>query len=399
MEALLEITHLNVRIPVETGILRPVRDVSLRVMPGKILCIVGESGCGKSMTLLALLGLLPARAERTAETLKVGGNDLQTLSARAIENLRGRAIGMIFQDPMTAFNPTMTVGRQLEEVHLRHMRQGRLAAHDKALQLMRQVGVSSPESRFSQYPHELSGGLRQRMMIVMALMCDPMLLLADEPTTALDVTIQAQILALIKRLRIELNIGIVFITHDLGVVAAIADDIAVMYAGEIVETGTTRQVFSKPMHPYTRALFSCVPEISSNIGRRNLDATSGRSARLGTIVGRVPSLTAPLTGCAFAERCNYRVDACTKAPIPLLRVGQLRTYGLSDAPHTSPPQASDDNLPMSRCLFTADALRHTSTTDTLAAHNSPCHTPLSTSASSGALAAESTSCVVSRSAP
>ncbi|MGC3964658.1 MAG: ABC transporter ATP-binding protein [Rhodocyclaceae bacterium] len=305
MTALLEIKNLNVHIPVPGGVLHAVRDVSLSVAPGRTLCVVGESGCGKSMTMLSIMGLLPPQARMQAETLRFGELRLDRLTARQLTDVRGLRIGMIFQDPLTAFNPTMTIGRQLEEVHLRHMRQGRAAARAKALELLARVGITSPESRLSQYPHELSGGLRQRAMIAMALMCDPVLLLADEPTTALDVTIQAQVLRLLKSLQATLGISTIFITHDLGVVAAMADDIAVMYAGQIVETGTVRAVFSQPQHPYTQALFSCVPRID------------GAGHALGTIPGRVPSLTGQLEGCAFRERCMHAQPACAHGAIPL----------------------------------------------------------------------------------
>ncbi|CAN5447477.1 ABC transporter ATP-binding protein [soil metagenome] len=301
---------MNVRLPVPGGVLHAVRDVSLQVKAGQTLCLVGESGCGKSMTLLALMGLLPAAASVLAARMRFEAEDLQAKGV--IEALRGRRIGMIFQDPLTAFNPTMTIGRQLEEVHLRHIGAGRPAARAKALELLRRVGIGSPESRLSQYPHELSGGLRQRAMIAMALMCDPKLLLADEPTTALDVTVQTQVLQLLKRLQREFGIAIVFVTHDLGVVAAMADQIAVMYAGQVVETGAVRDVFRRPAHPYTRALFSCVPAAHG----------AGSSAdRLGSIPGRVPSLIGAIDGCAFKDRCSMAIDECAHGAIPVAPVG------------------------------------------------------------------------------
>ncbi len=302
--AILEIEKLNVHIPTAAGRLHVVRDLSLQVSAGQTLCLVGESGCGKSMSLMAIMGLLPPKAARGAAAIRFQDRDLATLSEREIEDVRGRGIGVIFQDPLTAFNPTMSIGSQLEEVHLRHMKAGRAAARAKALELLARVAVTSPESRLAQYPHELSGGLRQRAMIAMALMCDPVLLLADEPTTALDVTIQAQVLGLLRKLQREQGIAIVFVTHDLGVVAAIADHISVMYAGEVVETGEVRQIFSAPRHPYTRALFSCVPTI-------------GDSRPLGTIPGRVPSLLGGVSGCAFHSRCSLASPRCLEAPVPL----------------------------------------------------------------------------------
>lgn len=304
--AILEIENLDVRIPVAAGVLHAVRNVSLQVEAGQTLCIVGESGCGKSMSLLAIMGLLPRTAQRQVGALRFQGTELSRLGARQMEDIRGRGIGMIFQDPLTAFNPTMSIGSQLEEVHMRHLGAGRVAAREKAISLLRQVGITSPESRLAQYPHELSGGLRQRVMIAMALMCDPVLLLADEPTTALDVTIQAQVLRLLKGLQQKLGIAIVFVTHDLGVVAAVADRIAVMYAGEVVETGSVREVFRAPPHPYTQALFGCIPDIAN--------VTAGR---LGTIPGRVPSLVTPIQGCAFRERCAKAMGVCAVAVVPL----------------------------------------------------------------------------------
>ncbi|MFT4174797.1 MAG: ABC transporter ATP-binding protein [Rhodocyclaceae bacterium] len=305
MTALLEVKNLNVHIPVPGGSLHAVRDVSLAVAPGRTLCVVGESGCGKSMTMLSIIGLLPPQARMQADMLRFGELHLDRLTAGQLADVRGLRIGMIFQDPLTAFNPTMTIGRQLEEVHLRHLHGGRRVAREKALQLLARVGITSPESRLAQYPHELSGGLRQRAMIAMALMCDPVLLLADEPTTALDVTIQAQVLRLLKSLQASLGIATIFITHDLGVVAAMADDIAVMYAGQVVETGSVREVFARPRHPYTQALFSCVPRVD----------TGGQA--LGTIPGRVPALTSRIEGCAFRERCTQAQAGCASGAIAL----------------------------------------------------------------------------------
>ena len=299
----LTVENLNVHLPVEGGVLHAVRDVSFEVPAGQTLCIVGESGCGKSMTLLALMGLLTSKAKVTAQSMRFEGGDLT--SPQAVLALRGARIGMIFQDPLTAFNPTMTIGRQLEEVHLRHIAQGRPAAREKALALLRKVGVTSPEARLGQYPHELSGGLRQRAMIAMALMCDPVLLIADEPTTALDVTVQTQVLQLLKRLQRDINVAIVLVTHDLAVVAAMADRIAVMYAGQVVEQGPVRAIFRQPEHPYTRALFSCVPDAAIHAERK----------RLGSIRGHVPSLVGTLKGCGFKDRCEVAMPQCGEETI------------------------------------------------------------------------------------
>jgi peptide/nickel transport system ATP-binding protein len=293
--ALLQVAHLNVRIPVATGSLHPVRDVSFSLGRGDVLCIVGESGCGKSLTSLALMNLLPARAQRSAQTLAFDGIDLQRLNERAMSDLRGNAMAMIFQEPMTSLNPCFTVGMQLTEALRRHRRVDARAARDRALQLLEKVGITAAAERLGQYPHQLSGGLRQRVMIAMALMCGPKLLIADEPTTALDVTIQAQILRLLASLRRELDMAVILITHDLGIVARVATHAAVMYAGEIVETGSAREVFAQPMHPYTQGLLRCIP-VPGRIKRR---------ARLGSIPGLVPSLIGDPQGCAFRNRCPY----------------------------------------------------------------------------------------------
>ncbi|MGI4815635.1 MAG: ABC transporter ATP-binding protein [Janthinobacterium lividum] len=305
MEALLEIRNLNVRLPHTGGELHALRDLSLSVHAGETLCIVGESGCGKSLTLLSIMGLLPAGARTRAKTLRFAGIDLTQIGRHALEDLRGGRIGMVFQDALTAFNPTLPVGRQLTEVAVRHGVANRKQAYEKACDLLDSIGVTSPAVRMSQYPHELSGGLRQRAMLAMALMGDPQLLLADEPTTALDVTVQTQVLTLLKELQKRLGIAIAFVTHDLGVVAAIADRVAVMYAGEVVETGTVRALFRDPLHPYTQALFACVPQASQR-------------GRLGSIPGNLPTLVGDLEGCAFRARCGEAIAPCAQGRIPLL---------------------------------------------------------------------------------
>ena len=305
MADLLTIEDLNVDISVETGTLHAVRDLSLTVRAGETLSIVGESGSGKSLTALSIMGLLPSNARRRARQVMFDGVDLNAVSARDMEDLRGRRIGMIFQDPMTALNPTYRIGEQMEEIHVRHMRKGRAAARARAIELLGRVGISGPERRLQQFPHQLSGGLRQRVMIAMTLMCEPALILADEPTTALDVTIQAQVLRLLRSLQRELGLGLLLITHDLGVVAAAADRVAVMYAGQIVETGDVRDVFTAPSHPYTRGLFACAPRLGG-----------AHHMRLGMIPGYLPSNIGPSVGCAFAERCTEAVTACRSAPPP-----------------------------------------------------------------------------------
>lgn len=260
VQNILEISDLEIDIPMKTGTLNAVRGASFSIEKGRTLCLVGESGSGKSLSAMSILGLLPPRGVRRVLRAVFDGQDIAGFSERQMQDLRGKAIGVIFQDPMMAFNPTMTIGRQLEEVYLRHMSRDRKAARAKALDLFRKVGMTQPETRLTQFPHELSGGLRQRAMIAMALMCEPSLLIADEPTTALDVTMQVQVLALLRQLQADLGISILFITHDLGVVAAIADQVAVMRSGRIVEFGDVRQVLKTPREDYTRSLIAAVPK-------------------------------------------------------------------------------------------------------------------------------------------
>jgi peptide/nickel transport system ATP-binding protein len=300
---LLEVKALSVSIRTPAGELEAVRDVSFDVGRGETVCLVGESGCGKSITSLAVMGLLPRAARARTARLSFDGIDLAGLERRARNHLRGRRMAMIFQEPMTALNPAWTVGEQLVEVHRRHLGQGSAAARARAVDLLAKVGIASPTERLGQYPHQLSGGLRQRVMIAMALMCEPELLIADEPTTALDVTIQAQILRLLADLRRELGIALLLITHDLGVVARIADRVNVMYAGAIVESATAAQLFANPRHPYTRGLLACL--LRPGVTRAG--------ERLGTIPGVVPSLVGGIAGCAFRPRCPVALSACATA--------------------------------------------------------------------------------------
>jgi len=316
VSALLEVVHLDVRIPFAAGLLHPVRDVSFSLGRGDVLCIVGESGCGKSLTSLALMNLLPARARRSARKLAFDGIDLLRLSERAMSDLRGNAMAMIFQEPMTSLNPCYTVGTQLTEALRRHRRVGARAARDRAAALLEKVGITAAAERLGQYPHQLSGGLRQRVMIAMALMCGPKLLIADEPTTALDVTIQAQILHLLASIRRELDMAVILITHDLGIVARVATHAAVMYAGEIVETGSARELFAQPTHPYTQALLRCIP----------VPGKGKRRARLGSIPGLVPSLIGDVAGCAFRNRCPHAFEACAGAKVALAELSPGRAY-------------------------------------------------------------------------
>jgi peptide/nickel transport system ATP-binding protein len=316
VSAVLAVENLSVDIPLAAGMLHPVRGVSFQVRRGETLAIVGESGCGKSLTALAIMGLLPKSAERRAHRLEFAGQSLLELSERAMADIRGDRIGMIFQDPMTSLNPAFTIGNQLEEALLRHRKVTRRQARDRAVFLLEKVGITAAESRLRQYPHQLSGGLRQRVMIAMALMCDPALILADEPTTALDVTIQAQILLLLASLQKEFEMGGILITHDLGVVARVADRVAVMYAGEIVESGTAAEIFSGPLHPYTQGLLECIP----------IPGKTRPGEHLGSIPGIVPNLIGDLRGCAFRDRCAYAYDACGEEDVAPRKLGPGRSF-------------------------------------------------------------------------
>ena len=310
MTALLEVENLVVDIPVAAGMLHPVRGISFSVEKGKTLCIVGESGCGKSLTSLALMNLLPRTARRSADRITFQGEDISALPESRMWTLRGATMSMIFQEPMTSLNPTYTIGNQLEEAWLRHKSGSRADARDRAVFLLEKVGITAARNRLKQYPHQLSGGLRQRVMIAMALMCGPALIIADEPTTALDVTIQAQILHLLAELQHELDTGMILITHDLGIVARVADDVAVMYAGEIVEQGESTAVFNRPMHPYTQGLLRCIP----------IPGKTKAGELLGSIPGIVPNLVGEVGGCMFRNRCAYARDDCATADLPMTAV-------------------------------------------------------------------------------
>ena len=308
----LTVEDLQVAIPVAAGTLRPVQGVSFHVDRGETVCIVGESGCGKSLTALAIMDLLPKRATRSAATLELQGERLAGLSENAMSDIRGNRMAMIFQEPMTSLNPAYTIGNQLMEAMRRHKRVSRGEARGRAIHLLERVGIGAASGRLTQYPHQLSGGLRQRVMIAMALMCGPALIIADEPTTALDVTIQAQILHLLAELQREFHMGLVLITHDLGIVARIATRVVVMYAGEVVETGAVADIFASPGHPYTQALLACIP----------VPGRTRHGEALGSIPGMVPSLIGEMSGCHFAGRCRHVVEACGASPIALTTLGQ-----------------------------------------------------------------------------
>jgi len=307
----LEISDLHVRF----GETLAVRGISLAIERGQTHCLVGESGCGKSVTALATMGLLARGGVRTAAHLRFQGTDMSGLDERAMARLRGDKMAMIFQEPMTSLNPAYTVGSQMAEVLRRHRRLSRSAALDRAAELLASVGITAPGLRLGQFPHQLSGGLRQRVMIAMALLCDPELLIADEPTTALDVTVQAQILRLLQQLQRDLGLALLLITHDLGIVARMAHRVSVMYAGEIVESGAVADVFLRPTHPYTRGLLDCIP----------VPGKVAPGVPLGSIPGVVPRIRAGFAGCGFRDRCVQAVAACATAT-PLQQAAADHAY-------------------------------------------------------------------------
>lgn len=283
-----------------------VRNVSFTLHPGRTLCLVGESGCGKSMTALSLLRLIPEPGRLAAGRILFEGRDLAGLPESEMERVRGRDIGMIFQEPMTSLNPVIRVGEQVAEPLMRHLRLSKKAALAEAVELFRLVGIPAPDMRVRDYPHQLSGGMRQRVMIAIALLCDQELLIADEPTTALDVTIQAQILDLLRSINEKLGTSIILITHDLGVVASMVDTVAVMYCGHIVEKADVRTIFQHPLHPYTEGLLRSIPHMDDSQGD------------LATIEGSVPSIYHMPEGCAFHNRCACCRKICTQKQPPLL---------------------------------------------------------------------------------
>lgn len=308
MTQLLEVNDLVTSFRTADGKLSAVRGVSFSVDKGETLCIVGESGCGKSITTLSVMGLLPSNGEVTRGSIRFSGEELTTKSEEELRRLRGNEISMIFQEPMTALNPVFTIGYQLREPLMIHDRLSKRRATEKAISLLDQVGIPDPISKLKQYPHELSGGMRQRVMIAMALACDPTLLIADEPTTALDVTIQAQILDLIDGLKSELGMGVVMVTHDMGVVAEMADRVMVMYAGEVVEVGTVMEIFESPQHPYTRGLLASVPNVDNP------------DHEMQAIPGSLPNLNEKISGCRYHTRCPFAMDKCLEVDPPLFEL-------------------------------------------------------------------------------
>jgi len=312
VSSVIEVKNLRTSFKTSEGLFYAVDDVSFKVEEGKTLGVVGESGCGKSVTSLSIMRLIPNPPGKIeGGEILFKGKNLLTLSNDEMRQIRGNQIGMIFQEPMTSLNPVFTVGNQIaESIHIHNRDLSRKELREKTLHMLKLVGIPSPETRIDNYPHQLSGGMRQRIMIAMALSCNPQLLIADEPTTALDVTIQAQILDLIKKLQKEFKTALILITHDLGVVAETCDNVAVMYAGRIIEEGTAEDIFNHPKHPYTKGLLNSVPHFE----------TSQRRKRLETIPGIVPSLANLPQGCRFQARCTFVTEECKKIDPPLSKI-------------------------------------------------------------------------------
>ncbi len=307
MTKLLEINNLKTQFFTSAGVVQAVDGITYDVAPGETVAVVGESGCGKSVSAMSILRLIPDPPGKIVDgSIMFDGKDLLELSDAKMREIRGRDIGMIFQEPMTSLNPVLSVERQLTETLEEHLDVTREAARARALELLNLVGISEPDRRLKQYPHHLSGGMRQRVMIAMALACEPKLIIADEPTTALDVTIQAQILELMKDLTRKLGVAMIIITHNLGVVARYADRVNVMYAGRIIESGSAEQIYHNPKHPYTLALLQSVPRF---------DHTRGE--KLKPVIGQPPDLTKLDDGCSFRPRCAFATEQCAQAKPPL----------------------------------------------------------------------------------
>jgi peptide/nickel transport system ATP-binding protein len=309
---ILEVKHLKIQFPTRRGTLTAVDDVSFSIAPGEVLGVVGESGAGKSITGMAVIGLLDPPGRIAAGEVRLEGRRIDNLPHEELRRIRGRRIGVIFQDPLTSLNPLYTVGQQLEETILTHLDLSPGAARERALALLREVGIPAPEARYGSYPHHFSGGMRQRVVIALALAAEPRLLIADEPTTALDVSIQAQIIALLKRLAAERGAAVMLITHDMGVIAETAHRVAVMYAGRLAEIGPVRDVIHAPRHPYTVGLMGSIPRISSE------------QKHLVQIDGAMPRLNAIPPGCAFNPRCPKRFARCVVERPDLLNAGTSR---------------------------------------------------------------------------
>ena len=313
-EVVLEVKDLGITFFTDRGELPAVQNVNFKIHRGETLAVVGESGCGKSMTALSIMRLIPSPPGKiTSGEILYKGNDLVKLSENEICKIRGNEISMIFQEPMTSLNPVMTTGKQIMETIMAHNKISKKEAAQRALEIIKLVGISMPEKIYSSYPHELSGGMRQRIMIAMALVCRPDLLICDEPTTALDVTIQAQILKLIHEMKKELNSSVMIITHDMGVVSEVADYVIVMYAGKIVEYSEVNTLFEKPLHPYTEGLIKSIPKLDENVDI------------LETIDGSVPMLYELSEGCFFSPRCKYAREMCNKKIPGSIEIGENHT--------------------------------------------------------------------------
>ncbi len=312
MSHLLEVNNLQTQFPTRAGVIKAVNDVSFYINEGELLGLVGESGCGKSITALSVMRLIASPGKIVGGEIKFKGEELLKASDARMREIRGNDIAMIFQDPMTSLNPVYTVGEQIAEALRLHRKLDKKQAWAAAVDAMHEVAIPDPSRRVKDYPHQLSGGMRQRVMIAMALACNPELLIADEPTTALDVTIQAQILDLLNNLRETRKLAVLLITHDLGVVAEVADRVCVMYTGKIVEESGIDEIFENPKHPYTQGLLKSVPKLSA--------AHIAKVTRLQTIEGTVPSPTNLPDGCHFAPRCTFRMDICTRGEIPLYEI-------------------------------------------------------------------------------
>lgn len=299
MSDVLNVKNLQTVFHTPKGDVKAIRGIDINVSQGEILGIVGESGSGKSVCMKSVMRILPSTAEITADEINYKGENILLKTEDELRKYRGKEMAMIFQDPMTSLNPLKRIGKHLTEVVMRHRNCSKEEAYDIALDMLKKVGITNPEMRMKRYPHEFSGGMRQRVLIAMALCCEPSLLIADEPTTALDVTIQAQILELLKEINKDRNMSIILISHDMGVMASTCTKVAVMYGGIIVEEGTTEEIFNSPKHPYTKSLLESIPDINKS-----------RHTRLTTIEGTPPSLSKMLKGCPFADRCKYRFEKC-----------------------------------------------------------------------------------------
>jgi peptide/nickel transport system ATP-binding protein len=326
--ALLEVENLQTHFRTPDGVNRAVDGVSFQLREGETMAVVGESGCGKSVTANSILRLVPEPPGRIAGAIRFQGTDLLKLPERAMRRVRGNDISMIFQEPMTSLNPVLTVGRQLRETLSQHERLSRREADDKAVEMLRLVGIPEARRRLEEYPHQLSGGMRQRVMIAVALSCRPKVLIADEPTTALDVTIQAQILDLMRDLKAKIGAAIILITHDLGIVAEVAERVMVMYAGRTVEEAPVAELYRSPRHPYTQGLFGAVPRLGSSL--------SNGESRLAEIPGVVPSLKQRIAGCVFASRCALATDICRQVAPDL----EVKAPSHRAACHFAPKEAS-----------------------------------------------------------